>query len=220
MPPACKSIRDDQGSWRTMESSVREHSEATSPAGSGLSACGSCTRGIGGIRYCVVGGQAVNAYAEPLVSLDLDLVIAVDQLQQAEGPLAAPFHIERHPHRRIPPVAPASASRTWRTSRGSSRSPRISAPSSRQRSSQSSSDGADRRPPGYVAIPVGADRPLRLFLVFMTADPPLHPTSQCRHAARKATKVATGPHSTPLRQAAASDPAPEPSVLLPPSSPT
>ena len=25
------------------------------------------------IRFCVIGGQAVNAYAEPLVSLDLDL---------------------------------------------------------------------------------------------------------------------------------------------------
>lgn len=25
-----------------------------------------------GIRYCVVGGQAVNAYAEPVVSLDLN----------------------------------------------------------------------------------------------------------------------------------------------------
>ena len=27
-------------------------------------------------KYCVIGGQAVNAYAEPLVSLNLDLVIA------------------------------------------------------------------------------------------------------------------------------------------------
>ena len=29
-----------------------------------------------GIRYCITGGQGVNAYVEPLVSLDLDLVIA------------------------------------------------------------------------------------------------------------------------------------------------
>lgn len=50
------------------------------------------------IRYCVVGGQAVNAYAEPVVSLDLDLAIAVDQLQQAETLLAATFHVETHPH--------------------------------------------------------------------------------------------------------------------------
>ena len=33
-----------------------------------------------GIRYCVIGGQAVNAYVEPLVSLDLALVVAVDQV--------------------------------------------------------------------------------------------------------------------------------------------
>lgn len=30
------------------------------------------------IRYCVIGGQGVNAYVEPLVSLDLDLVVAVE----------------------------------------------------------------------------------------------------------------------------------------------
>jgi len=28
------------------------------------------------IRFCVIGGQGVNAYAEPLISLDLDLVVA------------------------------------------------------------------------------------------------------------------------------------------------
>ena len=36
------------------------------------------------IRYCVIGGQGVNAYAEPLVSLDLDLVVAVDQMKEVE----------------------------------------------------------------------------------------------------------------------------------------
>jgi hypothetical protein len=51
-----------------------------------------------GIRYCVVGGQAVNAYADPVVSLDLDLVIAVDDLAKAEVCLAAAFKLERHPH--------------------------------------------------------------------------------------------------------------------------
>jgi len=34
------------------------------------------------IEYCVVGGQAVNAYAEPLVSLDLDLAVAVEDLDR------------------------------------------------------------------------------------------------------------------------------------------
>ena len=51
-----------------------------------------------GIRYCVVGGQGVNAYAAPVVSLDLDLVVAVDDLARAEARLAAVFSLERHPH--------------------------------------------------------------------------------------------------------------------------
>jgi hypothetical protein len=49
------------------------------------------------IRYCVIGGQAVNAYVEPLVSLDLDLVITVDQLAEAESLLADSFKVERFP---------------------------------------------------------------------------------------------------------------------------
>jgi hypothetical protein len=36
------------------------------------------------IRYCVIGGQGVNAYAEPLVSLDLDLAVAVDQMEEVQ----------------------------------------------------------------------------------------------------------------------------------------
>lgn len=50
------------------------------------------------VRYCVVGGQAVNAYVEPVVSLDLDLVIAVDQLPRAQALLETAFQVERHPH--------------------------------------------------------------------------------------------------------------------------
>jgi|SRR3990172_1050392 len=50
------------------------------------------------IRYCVIGGQAVNAYVEPLVSLDLDLIVALDQLGQAESLLASSFKVERFPH--------------------------------------------------------------------------------------------------------------------------
>ena len=38
------------------------------------------------VRFCVIGGQAVNAYVEPLVSLDLDLVVAVGQLEQVSKP--------------------------------------------------------------------------------------------------------------------------------------
>ena len=35
-----------------------------------------------GIRDCVIGRQAANHYAEPLVSLDLDPMIATDQPDQ------------------------------------------------------------------------------------------------------------------------------------------
>ena len=51
-----------------------------------------------GIRFCVIGGQAVNAYVEPLVSLDLDLVVAVDQLKQVEALLEPHFDLKRFPH--------------------------------------------------------------------------------------------------------------------------
>jgi hypothetical protein len=50
------------------------------------------------IRYCVIGGQGVNAYAEPLVSLDLDLVVAVDQMEAVEKLLASRYRLERFPH--------------------------------------------------------------------------------------------------------------------------
>ena len=39
----------------------------------------------------MLGGQGVNAYAEPVVSLDLDIVIAVDQLPKAEQLLGREF---------------------------------------------------------------------------------------------------------------------------------
>ena len=50
------------------------------------------------VPYCVIGGQGVNAYAEPLVSLDLDLAVAVDQLKHVEKLLGERFHLERFPH--------------------------------------------------------------------------------------------------------------------------
>ncbi|OLC13628.1 MAG: hypothetical protein AUH29_12465 [Candidatus Rokubacteria bacterium 13_1_40CM_69_27] len=51
-----------------------------------------------GIRYCVVGGQGVNAYVEPVVSLDLDLAVAVDQLPQVERLMRGAFRVERFAH--------------------------------------------------------------------------------------------------------------------------
>jgi hypothetical protein len=50
------------------------------------------------IRYCVIGGQAVNAYAEPVVSLDLHIAVALDQVAVAESLLTANFKVERFPY--------------------------------------------------------------------------------------------------------------------------
>ena len=50
------------------------------------------------VKYCVIGGQAVNAYAEPLVSLDLDLVVAVDDLKRLEPIFEQRFKLDRFPH--------------------------------------------------------------------------------------------------------------------------
>lgn len=51
-----------------------------------------------GIRYCVVGGQAVNAYVEPLVSLGLDLAVASGELRKAEIAFSSRYPVERFPH--------------------------------------------------------------------------------------------------------------------------
>lgn len=51
-----------------------------------------------GLRYCVIGGQAVNAYVEPVVSLDLDIAVATEDLQAAETLLSEHFKVARFPH--------------------------------------------------------------------------------------------------------------------------
>lgn len=51
-----------------------------------------------GIRFCVIGGQAVNAYVEPLVSLDLDLAVAVAQIDQVRKLAKDRFHAEEFLH--------------------------------------------------------------------------------------------------------------------------
>jgi hypothetical protein len=50
------------------------------------------------IQFCVIGGQAVNAYAEPLVSLDLDLAVAVDQIDQVKALFEKRFVVKQFPH--------------------------------------------------------------------------------------------------------------------------
>ena len=50
------------------------------------------------VDYCVIGGLAVNAYAEPVVSLDLDIVIAINEIETACKAVEDHFKIERFAH--------------------------------------------------------------------------------------------------------------------------
>ena len=50
------------------------------------------------IQFCVIGGQAVNAYVEPLVSLDLDLAVAARQIEEVASLLDQRFVLKRFPH--------------------------------------------------------------------------------------------------------------------------
>lgn len=51
------------------------------------------------IAFCLIDGQAVNAYVDPVVSLDLDVVVAADDLRRLERMLdQEPFVVERFAH--------------------------------------------------------------------------------------------------------------------------
>jgi len=50
------------------------------------------------IQFCVIGGQGVNAYVDPLVSLDLDLAVASEQSDQIEALLSSHYKVSRFPH--------------------------------------------------------------------------------------------------------------------------
>lgn len=51
-----------------------------------------------GARYCVIGGQAVNAYAEPVVSLDLDLALAAGEVERVVALFGGSIRVERFEH--------------------------------------------------------------------------------------------------------------------------
>ena len=52
-----------------------------------------------GTGYCVIGGLAVNAYAEPVVSLDLDLVVVSAQIPDlTQAASAAGMKVEEFEH--------------------------------------------------------------------------------------------------------------------------
>jgi hypothetical protein len=50
------------------------------------------------IRFCLIGGQAVNAYTTPVVSLDLDVAVAADDLPRLEAVLRKAFSVETFAH--------------------------------------------------------------------------------------------------------------------------
>ena len=50
------------------------------------------------IQYCVIGGLAVNAYAEPVVSLDLDVVITLEKKTKVLESAKKVFAVETFEH--------------------------------------------------------------------------------------------------------------------------
>ena len=50
------------------------------------------------VPFCLIRGHALNAYVEPVVSLDLDVVVAADRIAEVETLLADSFALERFPH--------------------------------------------------------------------------------------------------------------------------
>ena len=52
-----------------------------------------------GVDYCVIGGVAVNAYSEPIVTEDFDVAIAIGDVPRVEKALAERFQVRRFPHR-------------------------------------------------------------------------------------------------------------------------
>jgi hypothetical protein len=49
--------------------------------------------------YCVIGGTGVNAYNYPVVTEDLDMVVAVENIAALETALARHFNVRRFPDR-------------------------------------------------------------------------------------------------------------------------
>jgi len=50
------------------------------------------------VDYCVIGGLAVNAFVEPVVSLDLDLVVVAEAIDDLIKEAEKIFLVERFPH--------------------------------------------------------------------------------------------------------------------------
>ena len=51
-----------------------------------------------GVRYCVIGGTGVNAYAYPVVTEDLDVAVAAEHIETLEATLSLHFTVRRFRH--------------------------------------------------------------------------------------------------------------------------
>jgi len=51
-----------------------------------------------GIDYCVIGGLAVNAYVEPVVSLDLNIVVALSGIEALMRRVVERFDVKKFEH--------------------------------------------------------------------------------------------------------------------------
>lgn len=63
--------------------------------------------------YCIIGGLAVNAYVEPVVSLDLGMVVAMDEIEEVCK--------ERFGHTWMNNAGRVNAKKTWQILCDSSR---------------------------------------------------------------------------------------------------
>ena len=50
------------------------------------------------IQYCIIGGLAVNAYAEPVVSLDLDIIIAAQEIERLLQTFPKEYSVKKEKH--------------------------------------------------------------------------------------------------------------------------
>jgi len=50
------------------------------------------------IKFCVIGGLAVNAYVEPVVSLDLDIVVAAEKIPALRNALPPRAKVKKFPN--------------------------------------------------------------------------------------------------------------------------
>ncbi|MGK2966074.1 MAG: hypothetical protein ACSLFM_10790 [Tepidiformaceae bacterium] len=51
-----------------------------------------------GVQYCVIGGTGVNAFADPVVTLDLDVAVATADLARATAVLGRDFRVREFEH--------------------------------------------------------------------------------------------------------------------------